>query len=95
MRTRNKPKNKPPFSRKVNKYKIEALLHQFLAFEEDDNIEDDTTFEDCIEEETSILVNSETAKNTNPYDPRNFISTIHKNKPNPKTKANKASTSEK
>ena len=39
-----------------------------------------------------ILVNSTTAKNTNPTEIHNLISSIYKKKPNPKTNANKAST---
>ena len=69
-----------------------ALLHQCLTLKEDATIEDWTETEDTIEEETSILVNSATVKNSNPADIRNLIFNICKKKPNSNTNVNKAST---
>ena len=99
---RDKPKTNPPFptkspfNRKVNKSKIiEALIHQYLILEEDFITEDDTGTKDPIEQDTSILVKSTTAKITNPTDSSNLISTIYKKIPNSKTKINKASNYEK
>ena len=63
--------------------------------EEDATVESNTTSEDQIEEETSILVHSKTAKKTNPTDIYNLLSTIYKKKPNFKTNFNKSSTSAK
>ena len=71
----------------------EALLHEYLTLEDDDVVEDDTENEVLIDQKTSILVNSTKAKNSNPTDVRNLLSTIHKNKTNFKTNVHKASTS--
>ena len=79
----------------MSKYEIDALLHQHLTFYEDKNSEDETTSEEHIEQATSILVNYTEAKDTNPANIRNHISTVYKKKPNPKTKANKDSDSAK
>ena len=40
---RDKPKHKPPFSRKENKSEIEGLIYQCLTFEEVTTSEDDGT----------------------------------------------------
>ena len=62
---RGKPKPKPSFTRKLNKYEIEALLHQCIKFDKDNNAEDKTTSEDFIEKDNYILVNYEIAKTIN------------------------------
>ena len=61
--------------------------------EEDIISKDDNTSEESVEQDNYILVNSETSKNKNPADSRNFLSTILKIKPKSKTKFNKASAS--
>ena len=62
MTERHESEHKPPFARKLNKSEIEASIYQCLAFDEDDNAEDYTMYEDSIEEDTYILVNCITAK---------------------------------
>ena len=87
--------NKPPFARKVNKSEIiEAFLHQYLILEEDSIDEDVAKSEDSIED-TSILVDSTIAKNSNPANLRDILSTVYENTPNYNTKINKCSTSAK
>ena len=75
-RTREKPKHKHPSTRKLNKSEIEALLHQHLTFRKDSSAEDDSTSEDSIEKDASILVNSEAAKNVSPDGTLNILSVI-------------------
>ena len=90
---RGKPKSYPPFARKLSKSEtIEALAYKFLKFEEDIISEDDAATKDPIEEDASILVNSETATNYSQADIHNLMSIIRKKKSSFKTKVNKYST---
>ena len=88
---RDKLKPKTPFTRKVHKSEIEALLLQSLAFEEDVVAKDDTTPKEPTDQDDSILVNSTIAKNSNQVEIRGFLSAFFKNTSNSKTKVNKAS----
>ena len=76
------PKHKPPFAIKSSNSEIEALLHQHLKFDEDNNTEDDTTPEESKDQDNPILVNYATAKNTNLSDMYSLLSATHKKKPN-------------
>ena len=75
---RDKPKPKPPLNIKTKKSKECALLHQNLTFEGNTIAEDDSTSETYEKQDTSILVNSEAAKNSNPGKIHNLLSAIHK-----------------
>ena len=61
-------------------------------FEEDTTNEVDTTSEESIEQDTSILVNYTIDKNANPAGTRNLMSTVYEKIPNSKTEVNKSST---
>ena len=71
---RDRPKLKPHFTRNVNKYEKNALLRQYLEFDEENVAKDCITSEESIEQNASILVNSTTAKNDNPAEILNLLS---------------------
>ena len=64
LSARNKPKPVPPSTRKVNTSELGVLLHQHLDLKEDETTENNVTPTNVIEHDTSMLVNSTTAKDS-------------------------------